>query len=159
MFKNNLLAALFIISFASCNPIGTDITEVPLQIGEITSAEGVDLKKGDVVTIWSKVAAKEATPDFKIKFNVESRGQSLMFDSLNVMGGTHIVNSKKTTESYNSSSSAGDSTVYYTVWDFEIENKKFTVPRDGKYNFDFKLTKAGTSFPSSEISIILRKSI
>ncbi|WP_316801978.1 hypothetical protein [Pedobacter nototheniae] len=158
MLRKNLIAALFIVSFASCNPIGTDVTEVPLQINEITSADAVNLKKGDVVTIWSKVSAKDDTPVFKIKFNIESQGQSLMYDSLNVMAGTHIVNSKKTKESYTSSSSAGDSIKYYTVWDFEIENKKFTAPHDGKYNFDFKLINAGTSFPSNEISIILRKS-
>lgn len=159
VFKKNILAALVILSLASCNPIGEKVAEIPLSVGEIAGTNAIDLKKGDVVTIWSKIAErsdKEGVP-FKVKYNIESNGKSIAFDSLRVNEGNHMINAEKTTESYTQSSSAGDSTKYYTLKQFEIENKKITIPRDGKYNFDFKLVNGDYGFSNSDMLIILRK--
>lgn len=160
MFKKNILAALVILSLASCNPIGEKVAEIPLSAGEIGSTNPIDLKKGDVITIWSKIAErsdKEGGAAFKIKYNVESNGQNIVFDTLRVNEGNHKINAEKTTESYTQSSSAGDSTKYYTLKQFEIENKKITIPHDGKYNFDFKLVNGDYGLFNNDMLIILRK--
>lgn len=159
MFKYHILPFLLLLTLISCNPVGADIIEIPLKVGEISSAEGIDLKKGDKVMIWSKLETndKDDSPAFKVKYHIESEGKSLLFDSLDVFKGEHQINSKKTTESYDSrGSSDKDSTIYYTQHEFEIENTQFIAPKDGKYNFDFKLTQDRSSF-SKGLSIILRK--
>ncbi|MFW0715649.1 hypothetical protein [Pedobacter sp. N23S346] len=162
MYRNYLFPVLFILGFSSCNPVGKELTVLELATGEIVSAENVSLKKGDVVTIWSKVSksSEDEGAAFNVKFNVENKGQSILFDSLNVSAGDHIINSKETEESYNQSNSAGDSTVYYTVHEYETESKKFTAPKDGEYSFDFKLSERSSqgSIFGSKLSIILRKS-
>jgi hypothetical protein len=159
MFKNNILAALVVLGMSSCNPIGEKIAEIPLSAGEIGSANAIDLKKGDVITIWSKVSERSDKEDapFKVKYNIERDGQRIIFDSLKVTDGNHIINAEKTTESYTESSSAGDSTKHYTLKQFEIENKKITIPRDGKYNFDFKLVDGDYDFFNNDMLITLRK--
>lgn len=158
MFKYHILPFLLLLTLISCNPVGADIIEIPLKVGEISSAEGIDLKKGDKVMIWSKLETndKDDSPAFKVRYHIESEGKSLLFDSLDVFNGSHQINSKKTTESYRSSSDGKESTIYYTQHEFEIENTQFIVPKDGKYNFDFKLTQDRSSF-SKGFSIILRK--
>lgn len=159
MFKKYILAPLVILSLASCNPIGEKVAEVPLSAGEINWTNAIDLKKGDVIAIWSKVAERsdnDGAP-FKIKYNIESNGQRIIFDSLKVTDGNHIINAEKTTESYTQSSSTGDSTKYYTLKQFEIENKKIIIPHDGKYNFDFKLVEGDYGFSNRDMLIILRK--
>lgn len=162
MSKNYLFPVLFILGFSSCNPVGKELTVLELATGEIVSAENVSLKKGDVITIWTKVSksSKDEAGIFSVKFNVESKGQSILLDSLNVNAADHIINSKTTKESYNQSSSAGDSTVYYIVHEYETESKKFTAPAEGKYTFDFKLIdrSSNSSLFGNKLAIILRKS-
>ncbi|NTE03538.1 hypothetical protein G6M26_07275 [Agrobacterium tumefaciens] len=161
MFRNNLLLVLFILGLSSCNPVGEEITALDLSEGEIATAENVTLKKGDVVTIWAKVtsSSEDKSPAFRVKFNIETKGQSILLDSLNVSNEDHVINSKKTKESYSQSSSKGDSTIYYTLHEYETESRKFTAPYDGKYAFDFKLMSQSNSFGfnHSKLSIILRK--
>ncbi|NQX38752.1 hypothetical protein SAMN05421820_101785 [Pedobacter steynii] len=158
MFKYHIIPSFLLFALISCNPVGADIAEIPLKRGEVSSAEGIDLKKGDKVTIWSKLETndKDDSPAFKVKYHIESAGKSLLYDSLDVFNGNHQINSKKTTESYRSSSDDKESTIYYTQHEFEIENTQFIVPKDGKYNFDFKLTQDLSTF-SKGFSIILRK--
>lgn len=162
MSKNYLFPILFILGFSSCNPVGKELAVLELTSGEIVSEENVSLKKGDVITIWTKVSNSSEDKDvaFQIKFNIESRGQSILLDSLDVTAKDHIINSTTTKESYNQSSSTGDSTVYYTVHKYETESKKFTAPADGKYTFDFKLTdrSSNRSLFGNKLGIILRKS-
>jgi len=162
MYRNYLFSALFILGLSSCNPVGKELTVLELTPGEIATAENLSLKKGDVVTIWSKIlkSSKDEGSAFSVKFNIENKGQSILFDSLNVDAQDHVINSEKTKESYNQSSSEGDSTIYYTVHEYETESKKFTVPKDGKYSFDFKLTERSnqSSFFGNKLSIVLRKS-
>ncbi|MFD2285687.1 hypothetical protein GJU39_08750 [Pedobacter petrophilus] len=162
MSKNYLFPVLFILGFSSCNPVGKELTVLELANGEIVSAENVSLKKGDVVTIWTKVStsSKDEGGAFQVKFNIESKGKSLLLDSLNLNAEDHVINSKKTEESYNQSSSTGDSTVHYTVHEYETESKKFTAPADGKYAFDFKLIDRSNnrSLFGGKMAIILRKS-
>jgi hypothetical protein len=160
MFRNNAIAILLLLGFVSCNPVGEKIEEIGLKANEITSAEGVDLKKGDVVTIWSKVSTNNTmvSPNISLRYNIENKDESLKNDSIHVAGGSHIINSSKSEESYQTSdSNEKDSTVYYTKWEYEAENASFTAPRDGKYNFDFKLRYTGEGFLRDEISVILRK--
>lgn len=159
-FKNIMLASFIILSLASCNPIGEKVAEIPLKAGEIAWANAVDLKKGDVITIWSKIADRsdQTSAPFKVKYNIESNGQTITFDSLKTTNGDHIINAEKTTESHIYSTSEGDSTKYYTLRQFEVENKKITIPHDGKYNFDFKLLDGDYGFSNDDMLIILRKS-
>jgi len=162
MYKNYLFPILFILSFSSCNPVGKELAVLELANGEIVSAENMSLKKGDVITIWTKVSSssEDKNEAFRVKFNIENKGQSILLDSLNTSAEDHVINSKTTKESYNQSSSEGDSTVYYTVHEYETESKKFTVPNDGKYAFDFKLIdrSSSRSLFGNKLAIILRKS-
>jgi len=149
-----------LFGLGACNPVGSDIGEVALKSNEIASAEGIDLKKGDVVTIWSKVSTSGETvsPRLSLRYSIENNDELLKNDSVKVSGGKHIINSQKSEESYQTNSSTDkDSTVYYTKWEYEAESASFTVPRDGKYNFDFKLKNAGDGFLNDEVAVILRK--
>ncbi len=163
MCKKYLFPVLFILGFSSCNPVGKELTVLELATGEIVSAENLSLKKGDVVTIWTKVfkSSEDEAGVFSVKFNIENEGKSILLDSLDMRAEDHVINSKTTKESYNESSSKGDSTIYYTVHEYEAESKRFTVPADGKYSFDFKLTER-SSYNSSifgeKVGIVLRKS-
>lgn len=159
MFKYPIIPSLLLFALISCNPVGKDLIEIPLKRGEVSSAEGIELKKGDKVTIWSKLETndKDDSPAFKVRYHIESGGKSLVYDSLDVFKGEHQINSKKTTESYHSTSSSDkDSTIYYNQHEFEVENTQFVAPKDGKYNFDFKLTQDLSTF-SKGLSIVLRK--
>jgi len=159
MFKNSILASFVVLCLASCNPVGETIAEIPLSVGEISGSNVLDLKKGDVVTIWSKITQRSDNDEipFNVKYNIESMGKSIAFDSLKATNGEHIINAEKSTESYTQSSSEGDSTKYYTLKKFEVENKKITIPEDGKYNFDFKVVDGDYGFANRDMLIILRK--
>lgn len=159
MFKYHILPAFLLFALISCNPVGEEIIEIPLKVGEVSSAEGIELKKGDKVMIWSKLETndKDDAPAFKVRYHIGSAGKTLLYDSLDVFKGEHEIHSKKTTESYQTmSSSDKDSMVYYQQHEFEIENTQFVAPKDGKYDFDFKLTQDLSSF-SKGLSVILRK--
>ncbi|SHE77486.1 hypothetical protein [Pedobacter caeni] len=164
MFKYYIVPCLLLLALASCNPVGENIIELPLQAGEISSAENIDLKKGDKVVIWSKLTLNddEVLPDFKVRVNVENEGKSVWSDSLKVLKGRHAINSERSTEAYevlgggDSDGVEKDSTAYYSKRTFELDNADFIVPKDGKYNFDFKL-KLDINSHNKGFSIILRK--
>lgn len=154
------MAVLLLLGLDACNPVGNDIAEVGLKANEITSAEGIELKKGDVVTIWSKVATNSETvsPSLTLRYSIENNDETLKNDSVQVIKGTHLINSHKSEESYQTNSSTErDSTVYYTKWEYEAESASFTAPRNGRYNFDFKLKNSSDGFLRDEVAVILRK--
>lgn len=160
ILRNILFLSFSIIMLSSCNPIGEKLAEISLEGDGIATVDNINLKKGDVITIWTKVIEKDDSYTSKsgIRYNIECNGKSILFDSLNVNITEHVINSKKLDDSYIQSSSEKDSTVYYTMHQYETESKKFTAPIDGKYSFDFKPKRnQGSSFQDTKLAVILRK--
>lgn len=150
------IASLFIISQVSCNPVGEDLTEIQLIPNEITSAKGLDLKKGDEVVFWVKNSVpSESLVDYNVKYSVALDNKIVCYDSTFVQYGDHTINSKV-------SESDGIISQFFSnengsAIEFERENKSFKVPEDGKYDFDFKLyNPEDDSFFSKNFSIIIR---
>ncbi|WP_108866349.1 hypothetical protein [Aquimarina aquimarini] len=163
--KRVILILLF-THLISCNVIGEKLEEVPLQKGMINSSTDMDLKQGDVITIWSKAEMKYTEgkeSDFEIKYHIEKDGETLDFGKFAILDDiylTHTISSSKNKdESYNSNSDEADEEgrVYYYTWSFERESYIFTAPDNGKYTFDFKLYEIKDDFPSDNIAIVLRK--
>ncbi|KFF04856.1 hypothetical protein [Flavobacterium reichenbachii] len=149
-------ALIALITCSGCHFVGEDLIEVPVK-DEITSSGEISLKKGETVVFWTKINANTAYPEYSIKYLIEENNKTVEFDSISrfTSGRDHIINAKA------SSGDAPEKTsIYKESFEFELENKKFTAPKDGKYTFDFKLTKFGSESEAvfnSDMSIILRK--
>ncbi|MCP2029297.1 hypothetical protein L1276_004481 [Flavobacterium sp. HSC-32F16] len=162
MKKNITVLLLFVL--ASCNPIGESVGETPLIENGISSINDINLKKGDKITFWNKVATRKDSSfaKYKIRYSISLDGKVVKYDSTYVSNGKHEINSKtKIEEIVHSSSTEKDSIEYVKNWEFEIKNNSFfTVPKDGNYNFDFKLYIPEMDFfekNNSSTSIIIRK--
>lgn len=159
----NCIGGLLMFFLTSCgNPVGDSIVESPLFENEISSVKDLDLKKGDEVVFWSKVATRKDSTfvSYKFKYSISLKDSIIEFDNVYIAYGDHIINSKTTNDKVTTSfSEKEDSISYVKNWEFEIENKSFIVPQDGKYNFDFKMYCPDTNFFSnrSSASIIIRK--
>lgn len=154
---------LLVLALTSCNPVGENLGETALFDKGISSIENLDLKKGEEVVFWSKVATRKDSTfsKFKVKYSISCNNKIIEFDSLYIAEGNHTINSKtKMDEITHSSSKGKDSIEYVKNWEFEIENKSFKIPQDGKYNFDFKLYAPEVDFfarNSTGASLIIRK--
>lgn len=160
--KKNITILLTFALF-SCNPIGENMGETPLFENGISSIENIKLEKGDEIVFWSKVATRKDSSFLKYKFrySISSEGKIIKYDSIYISDGAHTINSKTKIEEIGHTSSTGkDSIEYVKNWEFEIENNSFEIPKDGKYNFDFKLYSPEMDFfakHSSSTAIIIRK--
>lgn len=150
------IVSLFLISLVSCNPVGEDLAEIQLIPNEITSAKGLDLKKGDEVIFWVKnSASSQGLVDYNVRYSVALNNKIISYDSTSVQYGDHTINSKV-------SESDGIISQFFSsengsAIEFERENKSFKVPEDGKYDFDFKLyNPEDDSFFSKSFSVIIR---
>ncbi|WP_136668878.1 hypothetical protein [Flavobacterium sp. H122] len=160
--KKNIVG-LLVLAFISCNPVGENLGEVQLIQKGISSIEGLDLKEGDEIVFWTKLSTRKDSTfsKYKMRYSISQDDKIVKFDSLNIADGAHSINSKTTQEGITHSSAEGkDSIEYVKNWEFEIENNSFIVPKDGKYNFDFKLYLPEMDFfasNQSSASVIVRK--
>ncbi|MEL1252540.1 hypothetical protein AAEO57_02030 [Flavobacterium sp. DGU38] len=161
MKKN--IAVLLVLVLASCNPIGETLGETPLFENTISSIDDIELKKGDEVVFWSKVATRKDSSflKYKMRYSISCEGKIVKYDSTYISDGIHAINSKTEIDEITHSFEKGkDSIEYAKNWEFEIENISFEIPKDGKYNFDFKFYSPEMEFfakNSSSTSIIIRK--
>lgn len=142
----------------SCNPIGEDLAEVALASNQITSLKGLDLKKGDEVVFWTKTTttSSEGLVNYSVKYSVALNNKIISFDSTFVQYGEHTINSEVTENNGIISRFFSDDNG--SSHEFERENKSFKVPKDGKYDFDFKLyNPEDDSFFRQSFAFILRK--
>ncbi|KIC03494.1 hypothetical protein OA88_03735 [Flavobacterium sp. JRM] len=157
------IVGLLVLALTSCNPVGENLGEMPLFQNAISSIDSLDLKKGEEIVFWSKVTTRKDSlfSKYKIKYSISLNGKIIHFDSTYVEEGKHTINSKVIKdEIVHSSSTEKDSIEHVENWEFEIENKSFKIPQDGKYNFDFKLEAPELDFfakNSSATSVIIRK--
>jgi hypothetical protein len=158
------IVGLLAIALTSCNPVGEKLNETPLFQNGISSVDGLDLKKGEEIVFWSKVAKRKDSllSGYKIKYSISLNDKIIELDSTYVSEGNHVINSKIIkSEMVHSSSDKQDSIEYIENLEFEIENKSFKIPQDGKYNFDFKLYAPAEQdfFSRNNIStsVIIRK--
>jgi hypothetical protein len=146
------------VLFFGCNSVGADLAELPLSSNKIVSSDEIVLKKGETITIWTKLNVATATPDFKIRYLIEESGSKMVYDSLSFLSNekNHIINSSAFSEEVIEKTSGDkDSIVIKRDFLFELKTKDFEAPKDGKYTFDFKMTKGDTF--NGGFSIILRK--
>ncbi|CAD0005692.1 MULTISPECIES: hypothetical protein [Flavobacterium] len=157
-----IIPLITLITFSSCHSIGEELIEVPISKDEITSSGEISLKKGETISFWTKIISTTPYPDYTIKYLIEENKKAIEFDSISRFSGTnHIINATASSEDITEKTSKEKDTIIHSEkFEFEFENKKFTAPKDGKYTFDFKLTKYESdseSFFGSGMSIILRK--
>lgn len=158
-----IIALTVLITFYGCHSIGEELIEVPVTKDEITSSGEISLKKGETVAFWTKISTDTPYPEYSIKYLIEENKNTIEFDSISrfTSGRNHIINATTSSEDITEKTfEEKDTLIHRENFEFELENKKFTAPKDGKYTFDFKLTKyesESQSFFNSGISIILRK--
>ncbi|MFB9077453.1 hypothetical protein ACFFLS_18305 [Flavobacterium procerum] len=154
---------LLVLALTSCNPVGENLGETALSDEGISSIENLDLKKGDEVVFWSKMATRKDSTfsKLKVKYSISCNNKIIEFDSLYIAEGNHTINSKtEMSEVTHFTSTGKDSIVYVKNWEFEIENQSFKIPQDGKYNFDFKLDTREVDFTAknnTSAALIIRK--
>ncbi len=145
-----------------CQSLGEDLVELPLNPQTISSSSEIQLKKGEKVTIWTKCNVSFSKPNFKIKYLIEEKGKKIEFDSLiyDVNESYAIINSQASKEDVVEKNYYDKDTIIHKEnFQFELKNKDFFAPKDGKYSFDFKLTsetESGSMF-NHDYSIVLRK--
>ncbi|TRX35536.1 hypothetical protein FNW52_10880 [Flavobacterium sp. ZT3R18] len=152
----SILLILPILIFG-CQSLGEDLAEIPLSDQNITSSNEIELKKGEKIAIWTKCNIPNAVPNFKIKYLIEENDKQIEFDSLFPIS-EHIINSEASEEDVvEKNFDDKDTLIHKENFQFELKNKEFIAPKDGKYTFDFKLSSKSESFFDSGFSIILRK--
>lgn len=158
-----IVILITLITLCSCHSAGKDLIEVPITKDGITSSGEISLKKGETISFWTKINSTTPYPEYTIKYLIEENKKTIEFDSIGrfTHGTDHIINAKASSEDLTEKTfEEKDTIIHKENYEFELENKKFTAPKDGKYTFDFKLTKyepESQSAFSSGVSIILRK--
>ncbi|MGE6353776.1 hypothetical protein ACQKCJ_07835 [Flavobacterium sp. NPDC079362] len=156
-----IIALIALLTFYGCHSAGEDLIEVPVAKDEITSSGEISLKKGETIVFWTKINSNSPYPEYTIKYLIQENKKTVEFDSITRFssGTNHIINAKASSEIITEKTfEEKDTIIHKKDFEFELENKKFTAPKDGKYTFDFKLTKSDSdSFFNSGISIVLRK--
>jgi len=152
-----------LLTLCGCHSVGKELIEVPVTKEEITSSGEINLKKGETISFWTKINSGTPYPEYTIKYLIEENKKTIEFDSISrfTYEKNHIINATATSEDITEKTfEEKDTIIHRENFEFELENKKFTAPKDGKYTFAFKLTKyepeSQSSF-SSGVSIILRK--
>lgn len=160
--KNIFIITISLIFAISCQSIGEDIVEIPLSEQKIVSTKVIELKKDDKVTIWTKCDVEFAKPDYSVKYSIEESNEIVEFDSLSypVNEPQKIIRSSATREEVvEKNYDEKDTIIMKENYLFEQKSKDFIVPKNGKYTFDFKLTKTPKSRSSfsNNFIVILRK--
>lgn len=157
------IVLITLIAFYGCHSVGKELIEVPVTKEGITSSGEISLKKGETISFWTKINSNTPYPEYTIKYLIEENKKTIEFDSISrfTYEKNRIINATATSEDITEKTfEEKDTIIHRENFEFELENKKFTAPKDGKYTFDFKLTKLESeskSVFSSGISIILRK--
>lgn len=175
-----ILCSLFILS---CNPVGEKITEeAPVDMQLVNTIDGLDLKKGDVIVVWSKLDASfiknGVLPSFDFIYNLSLNGNTVENSSVLMFADKkHIINStyKKQKEDENEEKDAPEQTSEYgdesdstkvekekevsASWEFEQKVIEIPIKKDGKYTLDYKVKAKDADSDSmfNKASIILRK--
>jgi hypothetical protein len=174
-----ILWSLFIIS---CNPVGEKITEEkPVDMQLVNTVDGLNLKKGDIVVVWSKLDASfiknGAIPSYEFIYNLSLDGNTVDHSSTIMFADKkHIINStykkeeeeepeKETTEQSSDYNNEADSTKIAeekevtASWEFEQKVTEIPIKKDGKYTLDYKVRaqNGDTDSMFNKIAIILRK--
>jgi len=154
--KKNIFA-IVLLALVSCNPVGEDLAETAVSPDGITSIKGLDLKKGEEIVFWSKVQTGQDpnSLNYNIKYSIALNNKIVSFDSTSVMEGNHTINSKVERDKKFLSGLFSDE-ASSSSYEFEIENKSFVVPENGKYDFDFKFYYTGEDFFRDNISIVIK---
>lgn len=155
------------ITTISCDTvIGTSIYKAKLEDKTIHTVKDLSLNKGDVIVLWAhyNLSYKEEMPLYRLKYHIEQDDNTVLFDEFNLLENIEysfkpiIRSSKNTDRTYTAYDDNGDEIEKkYTEWDFQQEEHKFIIEKDGNYSFDFKLYNDGKSFLSDDISVIIRK--
>lgn len=157
--KKSIVSLLFLV-FASCNPVGEDLAEVVLVPNSITSIQALELKKGEEIVFWSKVATSESISEknYSLKYSISLNDKIISYDSTYVKDGDHIINSKVIANNgFLSSIFAKEGEERSKEVEYEAEKNSFKVPEDGKYDFDFKMNNPGDDFIFRDrISIVIK---
>lgn len=175
-----ILSSLFIFS---CNPVGEKITEeTPVNMQLVNTIDGLELKKGDIIVVWSKLDASfvknGVLPSFDFIYNLSMNGNTVENSSAPMFADKkHIINSTYTkqkeeedekeipeqqTSEYNSDSDSTkveEKKEVSASWEFEKKVTEIPIKKDGKYTLDYKV-KANDADGNSmfnKASIILRK--
>jgi hypothetical protein len=144
----------------SCHSLGEDLVELPLITNDIISTAEINLKKGETISIWTKISAKNAFPEYNIKYLIEENKKEFEFDSIGSFDSQKnpIIKASATAEDVTEKTyEEKDTIIHKENFEFELKNKEFVAPKDGKYTFNFKLTSETESLFNSGFSIVLRK--
>jgi hypothetical protein len=148
-----------------CQSLGEDIAEIQLSDQDITSSNEIQLKKGDIIAIWTKCNVPNPYPDFQIKYLIEENHDKIEYNVLTpYYSSQHIINSTASEEHVvEKNYEDKDTLIHKKNFQFEYKNIEFIAPIDGKYTFDFKMSKKSDPQSDSEsmfnsgLAIILRK--
>lgn len=173
-----ILCSLFILS---CNPVGEKITEeAPVDMQQVNTIDGLDLKKGDVIVVWSKLDASfiknGMLPSFDFIYNLSLNGNTVENASAAMFADKkHIINSTYKKEDENEEKEAPEQTSEYgdesdstkvekeqevsASWEFEQKVIEIPIKKDGKYTLDYKVKAkdADSNSMFNKASIIIRK--
>jgi hypothetical protein len=158
-----IVVLVALITLYGCHSAGKDLIEVPITKDGITSSGEISLEKGETISFWTKITSNTPYPEYTIKYLIQENKKTIEFDSISrfTNGTNNVINAKASSEDITEKTfEEKDTIIHKENFEFEVENKKFTAPKNGKYTFDFKLTKyepESQSVFSSGVSIILRK--
>lgn len=173
-----ILCSLFTFS---CNPVGEKITEeTPADMQLVNTIDGLDLKKGDVIVVWSKLEASfvknGVLPSFDFIYNLSLNGNTVANSSVAMFSDKkHIINSTYTqqkeeeeqpmtvqTSGYSDDSDTTQVEKQKEVsasWEFEQKVIEIPIEKDGKYTLDYKVKPKDAESNSmfNKAAIIIRK--
>ncbi|MCT2564399.1 hypothetical protein [Chryseobacterium herbae] len=175
-----ILCSLFVLS---CNPVGEKITEeTPADMQLVNTIDGLDLKKGDVIVVWSKLDASFVKngmlPSFDFIYNLSLNGNTtdnssvaLFTDKKNIIHSTYTKQKEEEEEetpvTEETSEYSDDSDTIKVEkqkevtasWQFEQKVTEIPIKQDGKYTLDYKVKAkdADSNSMFNKVAIMIRK--